>query len=174
MGEHISYHAHRLENDSNNTFLMVTLNSEFKDDVFIVDENEEFTEQSMNPDVHGQDLRFAFDRPEYRVMSVADKFQTGFDQPKLVAMYVDKKIANHVKHVKIVQTFARLNRMAPGNDEVFIIDFVNDPENVRKAFATYDKGAHIGEVQDLNVVYEIKARLGELGLYDKKDLAARP
>jgi type I restriction enzyme R subunit len=84
---------------------------EFKDDVFIVDESEEFTEQSMNPDVQGQDLRFAFDRPEYRVMLVADKFQTGFDQPKLVAMYVDKKIANHVE---IVQTFARLNRTAPG------------------------------------------------------------
>jgi len=143
--------------------------SEFKDDVFIVDENEEFTEQSMNPDVHGQDLRFAFDRPEYRVMLVADKFQTGFDQPKLVAMYVDKKIANHVE---IVQTFARLNRTAPGKDEVFIIDFVNDPENVRKAFATYDKGAHISEVQDLNVVYEIKERLDEHGLYDEKDLAA--
>jgi hypothetical protein len=49
---------------------------------------------------------------------------------------------------------------------------VNDPENVRKAFATYDKGAHIGEVQDLNVVYEIKERLDEHGLYDEKDLAA--
>lgn len=124
--------------------------------MFIVDENEEFTEQSMNPDVQGQDLRFAFDRPEYRVMLVADKFQTGFDQPKLVAMYVDKKIANHVE---IVQTFSRLNRTAPGKDEVFIIDFVNDPENVRQAFTTYDKGAHIDEVQDLNVVYEIKERL---------------
>ncbi len=142
---------------------------EFKDDVFIVDESEEFTEQSMNPDVQGQDLRFAFDRPEYRVMLVADKFQTGFDQPKLVAMYVDKKIANHVE---IVQTFARLNRTAPGKDEVFIIDFVNDPENVRQAFTTYDKGAHIDEVQDLNVVYEIKERLDEHGLYDDKNLAA--
>lgn len=143
--------------------------SEFKDDVFIVDENEEFTEQSMNPDVKGQDLRFAFDRPEYRVMLVADKFQTGFDQPKLMAMYVDKKIANHVE---IVQTFARLNRIAPGKDEVFIIDFVNDPDNVRIAFETYDQGAHIDEVQDLNVVYEIKERLDEHGLYDDKDLAA--
>ena len=53
--------------------------------MFIVDENEEFTEESMNPEVKGQDLRLAFDRPEYRVMLVADKFQTGFDQPKLVA-----------------------------------------------------------------------------------------
>ncbi len=141
----------------------------FKDDVFVVDENAEFTEQNMNPDIEGQDLRFAFDRPEYRVMLVADKFQTGFDQPKLVAMYVDKKIANHVE---IVQTFSRLNRMTSGKDEVFIIDFVNDPENVRQAFALYDDGAHIDEVQDLNVVYEIKERLDEHGLYDAKDLAA--
>lgn len=141
----------------------------FKDDVFIVDENAEFTEQNTNPELEGEDLRFAFDRPEYRVMLVADKFQTGFDQPKLVAMYVDKKIANHVE---IVQTFARLNRMAPGKDEVFIIDFVNDPENVRQAFALYDSGAHIDEVQDLNIVYEIKERLDEHGLYDAKDLAA--
>jgi type I restriction enzyme R subunit len=113
-------------------------------DTFLVDESEEFTEDSMNPEVNGQDLRFAFDRPEYRVMLVADKFQTGFDQPKLVAMYVDKKIANDVE---IVQTFSRLNRMAPGKDEVFIIDFVNDPANVRRAFAMYDDGAQIDDVK---------------------------
>ncbi len=139
----------------------------FKDDVFIVDENEEFTEENMNPDVKGQDLRLAFDRPEYRVMLVADKFQTGFDQPKLVAMYVDKKIANDVE---IVQTFSRLNRMAPGKDEVFIIDFVNDPENVRRAFAMYDDGAQIDDVQDVNVVYEIKEQLDGQGLYEISDL----
>jgi type I restriction enzyme, R subunit len=143
--------------------------SEFKDEAFIIDENEEFTEENMNPDIKGQDLRFAFDRPEYRVMLVADKFQTGFDQPKLVAMYVDKKIANYVE---IVQTFSRLNRMAPGKDEVFIIDFVNDPDNVRKAFALYDNGAQIDDVQDLNVVYEIKERLDEHSLYSAIDLAS--
>lgn len=142
---------------------------QFKDDVFIVDENEEFTEESMNPEVKGQDLRLAFDRPEYRVMLVADKFQTGFDQPKLVAQYVDKKIANDVE---IVQTFSRLNRMAPGKDEVFIIDFVNDPENVRRAFAMYDDGAQIDDVQDLNVVYEIKEQLDGQGLYEASDLEA--
>ncbi len=142
---------------------------QFKDDVFIVDENEEFTEESMNLDVKGQDLRLAFDRPEYRVMLVADKFQTGFDQPKLVAQYIDKKIANDVE---IVQTFSRLNRMAPGKDEVFIIDFVNDPENVRRAFAMYDDGAQIDDVQDLNVVYEIKEQLDGQGLYEAADLEA--
>ncbi len=136
-------------------------------DVFWVDEHVEFTEANMNPDVHGQDLRIAFDRPEYRVMLVADKFQTGFDQPKLVAMYIDKKIANDVE---IVQTFSRLNRTAPGKDEVFIIDFVNDPANVRRAFALYDDGAQIDDVQDLNVVYEMKERLDAQGLYEADDL----
>lgn len=139
------------------------------DDLFIVDENEEFTEKSMNPELKAQDFRIAFDRPEYRIMLVADKFQTGFDQPKLVAMYVDKKITNHAE---IVQTFTRLNRIAPGKDEVFIIDFVNDPDNVRYAFSLYDNGAHIDDVQDLNVVYEIKKRLDEHSLYSENDLAA--
>jgi type I restriction enzyme R subunit len=141
----------------------------FTDDLFIVDENEEFTEDSMNPAIKGQDLRLAFDRPEYRVMLVANKFQTGFDQPKLIAMYVDKKIANHVE---IVQTFSRLNRMAPGKDEVFIIDFVNDQDNVLQAFALYDDGAHIDDIQDINVIYEIKERLDEHGLYDNNELLA--
>ena len=136
-------------------------------EVFMVDEDEEFTEITMNLEVAGQDLRLAFERPEYRVMLVADKFQTGFDQPKLVAMYIDKKIANDVE---IVQTFSRLNRKAPGKDEIFIIDFVNEPANVRRAFAMYDDGAQIDDVQDLNVVYEIKETLDTQGLYEDSDL----
>src|SRR5690606_19620629 len=61
---------------------------------------------------------------------------------------------------------------APGKDEVFIIDFVNDPENVRRAFAMYDEGAEIEDVQDPNVVYEIKEPLDGMGFYDADDLAA--
>ena len=136
-------------------------------DVFIVDEKEEFTEISMNPEIAGQDLRLAFERPEYRVMLVADKFQTGFDQPRLVGMYIDKKIANDVE---IVQTLSRLNRTAPGKDEIFIIDFVNDPANIRRAFSIYDEGAVIDDVQDLNVVYEIKESLDAQGIYETEDL----
>ena len=138
-------------------------------DVFVIDENEEFSEASMNPDISGQDLRVAFERPEYRVLLVADKFQTGFDQPKLVAMYIDKKIANDIE---IVQTFSRLNRIAPGKDETFIIDFVNAPENVRRAFAKYDDGALIEEAQDLDVVYDIKKQLDAHDLYKAEDLEA--
>ncbi|MBO9431648.1 DEAD/DEAH box helicase family protein [Sulfitobacter sp. R18_1] len=133
------------------------------DDIFSVDENAEFSESNMNPGVGGQDLRTAFDRPEYRVMLVANKFQTGFDQPKLVAMYIDKKIANAVE---IVQTLSRLNRTFPGKDQVFIIDFINDPGSVQAAFAQYDSGAKIEQVQDLNVIYDMKDKLDEQGVYD--------
>jgi len=137
-------------------------------DVFKVDSDAVFTESSVNPSA-SQDLAKAFEKPEYRVMLVADKFQTGFDQPKLVAMYIDKKIANDVE---IVQTFSRLNRTAPGKDETFVIDFVNDPEVVRAAFAKYDDGAQLMETQDLNVVYEIKEALDAQGLYEPDDLEA--
>lgn len=138
-------------------------------DVFVVDEADEFTEVNMNPDISGQDLRIAFERPEYRVMLVADKFQTGFDQPKLVAMYLDKKIANDVE---IVQTLSRLNRTAPGKDETFVIDFINAPENVRRAFSMYDDGALIEEAQDLDVAYDIQKLLDAHGLYEQDDLEA--
>ncbi|CAM3018964.1 type I restriction endonuclease subunit R [Sphingomonas zeae] len=143
--------------------------SMLKGDVFVADDEAVFTESSMNPAVKGQDLRIAFDRPEYRIMLVANKFQTGFDQPKLVAMYVDKKIANDVE---IVQTLSRLNRTFPGKDRTFVIDFVNDPEVVRRAFASYDSGAVIEQAQDLNVVYELKDRLDEAAIYAASDLDA--
>lgn len=149
--------------------VMHVADAQLKGDTFIVDEDATFSEDSMNPAVKGQDLRMAFDRPEYRVMLVANKFQTGFDQPKLVAMYIDKKIANDVE---IVQTLSRLNRTFPGKNRTFVIDFVNEPETVLKAFASYDSGAMVEDVQDLNVVYEIKDRLDEAGIYDGLDLAA--
>ena len=132
------------------------------EDAFRIDEADEFTEAKMNPGIAGQDLRHVFDRPEYRVMIVANKFQTGFDQPKLVAMYLDKKIANEVE---IVQTLSRLNRTHPGKDQTFVIDFVNDPAAIRAAFARYDAGAQIEEVQDLNVIYDMKAQLDREGIY---------
>lgn len=132
-------------------------------DAFVVEEDAKFTKANMNPEAGGNDLRQVFDLPEYRVMLVANKFQTGFDQPKLVAMYVDKKIANAVE---IVQTFSRLNWTFPGKDQTFIINFVNDPEVVRAAFAQYDRGARIEEVQDLNVIYDLKEFLDDRGIYD--------
>lgn len=74
-----------------------------------------------------------FDKPEYGVLIVAEKYQTGFDQPKLVAMYVDKKLAS----VNAVQTLSRLNRTFPGKDTTFVLDFVNDSVQIRKAFEPF-------------------------------------
>ncbi len=138
-------------------------------DLFVCDDDAEFTESNMNTGVEVKDLRIAFDRPEFRVMLVANKFQTGFDQPKLVAMYVDKKIANEVE---IVQTLSRLNRTFPGKEETFVIDFVNDPEAIRAAFKQYDSGAQITEVQDPNVIYDMKDTLDEQGIYSDEDIEA--
>jgi type I restriction enzyme R subunit len=131
-------------------------------EVFAVDDDEVFTEGSMNPKHYGTDLRKVFDRPEFRVMIVANKFQTGFDQPKLCAMYLDKKIANAVE---IVQTLSRLNRTSPGKDTTFVVDFVNDPQVILDAFAMYDGGARIQDVQNPNVVYDLQADLDKASIY---------
>lgn len=138
-------------------------------DAFKAQDDEQFTESSMNPKQYGTDLRKVFDRPEFRVMIVANKFQTGFDQPKLCAMYLDKKIANPVE---VVQTLSRLNRIAPGKDTTFVVDFVNDPKAILDAFAKYDAGAQIRDVQNPNVVYDLQAELDKAGIYTKDEVKA--
>jgi len=131
-----------------------------------IDYEKEYTEYNLNPDTKGQDLRHVFELDEYRVMIVANKFQTGFNQPKLVAMYLDKKISN----VDAVQTLSRLNRTYPGKDQTFVIDFVNEPETILSAFKTYDNGAELEDMQDVNVVYDIKDILDEANIYNQSDL----
>jgi type I restriction enzyme, R subunit len=138
-------------------------------DVFAADDYDVFSESTMNPRQYGSDLRKVFDRPEFRVMIVANKFQTGFDQPKLCAMYLDKKIANAVE---IVQTLSRLNRTAPGKDTTFIVDFVNEPQVILEAFARYDAGAKIQDVQNPNVVYDLQATLDRAGIYAKEEVGS--
>lgn len=138
-------------------------------DIFNVSDDIEFSEKNLNEDNPCADLRDSFDRPEYRLMVVANKFQTGFDQPKLCAMYLDKKIANPVE---VVQTLSRLNRTTTGKDQTFVIDFVNDPEWIHTCFKQYDSGAEMFKAQDPNIVYSIKDTLDEMELYDEDDLEA--
>jgi len=138
-----------------------------KHDVFTCKHDEVFSESTMNPKQYGADLRKVFDRPDFSVMIVANKFQTGFDQPKLCAMYLDKKIANTVE---IVQTLSRLNRTAPGKDTTFVVDFVNELQVILDAFAKYDDGAKIQDVQDPNVVYDLQADLDRTGLYVREEV----
>jgi len=136
------------------------------DDGFNIDTEADYSESNMNPEMGSLDLRKAFEQKEYRVMLVANKFQTGFNQPKLVAMYLDKKVSG----VEAVQTLSRLNRTYPGKDKTFVIDFVNDPAVILSAFAQYDDGAKLEEIQDLDVVYDLKRQLDAQGIYNLHDL----
>ena len=136
------------------------------DEGFNIAPDADYSESSMNPEIGSLDLRKAFEQKEYRVLLVANKFQTGFNQPKLVGMYLDKKVSG----VEAVQTLSRLNRTYPGKDKTFIIDFVNDPAVILSAFAQYDDGAKLEEIQDLDVVYELKQQLDAQGIYNMHDL----
>jgi len=127
---------------------------------------EEFTEASMNPDLGGQELRNAFDTSEFQVLIVANKFQTGFDQPKLVAMYLDKRISG----VEAVQTLSRLNRIYSGKDRTFVIDFANEADEILAAFKLFYRQAEIEDIQDPNIVYDIKAVLDEMLMYTKEEI----
>ena len=120
-----------------------------------------FTENNMNPNLKGRDMRKAFDTADYQVMLVANKFQTGFDQPKLVAMYVDKPL----KGVECIQTLSRLNRTYRGKDKTFVLDFVNEPEDVLQEFKVYYQTAQLAGVSDPNLVYELMDKLNQVGIY---------
>lgn len=122
-----------------------------------------FTERSMNPDLKGRDMRKAFDSGDYQVMLVANKFQTGFDQPKLCAMYVDKKLGG----VECVQTLSRLNRTYPGKAEsgTFVLDFFNDPQEILEAFQPYYQTAELADVSDPDLIFDLFDKLRALGIF---------
>ena len=118
------------------------------------------TSQRLNPGLKGRGLAEAFDTDDFNVMIAANKFQTGFDQPKLCAMYVDKKLQG----VDCVQTLSRLNRLFPGK-QTFILDFYNDEQAILEAFAPYYRKAELADVSDPNVVYDLQRSLDASGIY---------
>ncbi|MCB8820922.1 type I restriction endonuclease subunit R [Microvirga rosea] len=123
-----------------------------------------FTEASMalNPNLNGRDIREAFKLPEFHILLVANKFQTGFDQPLLCGMYVDRRLAG----IQAVQTLSRLNRAHPGKDTTYVLDFVNSGDDILKAFQTYYETASMADVTDPNLVYDLRAKLDSYGHYD--------
>ena len=127
-----------------------------------------FSEASMNQGLKGRSLPEAFASDEFQVMLVANKFQTGFDQPLLVAMYVDKKLSG----VTAVQTLSRLNRTATGKDFTCVLDFVNDPEVIRESFQPYFRDARLTEVSDPNVVVDLRAKLEAYGIWEWHEVEA--
>lgn len=126
-------------------------------------ENEEveFTETKMNKFPESQ-TKSAFNTAEYRILLAANKFQTGYDQPLLVAMYVDKQL----KGAAAVQTLGRLNRKSPGKEEVFVLDFRNEYEDIKEAFAPYYTETELVGETDPNKLYELERFIDDFNLID--------
>jgi type I restriction enzyme R subunit len=137
---------------------MVAFSGEVNDDESGV---EPFTEINMNSGLKGRTLPEAFSTDDYKIMLVANKFQTGFDQPLLVAMYVDKKLSG----VSAVQTLSRLNRTAVGKDQTFVLDFVNNPDEILASFKPYFREAALESVSEPNVVHDLQSKLDAAQIY---------
>ena len=118
-----------------------------------------------------KELPERFDANEYRLLLVADKYQTGFDQPLLQTMYVDKKLSG----VKAVQTLSRLNRTREGKEDTFVLDFTNDREDILKSFQPFYEMTMMNETTDPNHLYDLKGKLDASEIYHQsevKDFAA--
>lgn len=124
------------------------------------------TTKTMNPNLKGRDIRGAFATDEYSILLVANKFQTGFDQPLLCGMYVDKRLAG----IQAVQTFSRLNRAYPGKDTAYILDFVNEPDEILADFKVYYETAELSGATDPNLVYDLRTKLDATGHYDDNEI----
>ncbi|HEY9816105.1 MAG TPA: hypothetical protein V6D20_09965, partial [Candidatus Obscuribacterales bacterium] len=130
---------------------------------------EEVTETShlLNAGLNGRDLAKAFDTADFNIMIAANKYQTGFDQPKLCAMYVDKKLHG----VDCVQTLSRLNRTFPGK-ATFILDFFNEPQDILDAFLPYYTKAKLADISDPQIIYDLQGKLDEEGIYHWHEVEA--
>lgn len=131
---------------------------------------EEVTENSslLNAGLNGRDLADAFDTQDFNVMIAANKYQTGFDQPKLCAMYVDKKLQG----VDCVQTLSRLNRTFGDNKHTFILDFFNEPQDILDAFLPYYTKAELTDVTDPQIIYDLQKKLDAEGIYHWQEVEA--
>lgn len=129
------------------------------------DDGESYTEEKMNGIKESQ-LKSAFHGDEYSMLIVAEKYQTGFDEPLLHTMFVDKKLSG----VKAVQTLSRLNRTMRGKDSTFVLDFVNSAEDIQKSFATYYESTVLEKATDPNVLYDLKNTLDSYRIYTASEV----
>ena len=131
-----------------------------------------FTEATMNLDEKGRYIttdkmfRQAFHSNQYNILVVANKYQTGFDEPLLHTMYVDKKL----RDVTAVQTLSRLNRTCPGKSSTFVLDFENTEEDIRDAFLPYYETTILEGSTDLNKVYDLRNKIRDYMLYNMDDV----
>src|SRR5438132_3704665 len=109
----------------------------------------------MNHGIREKELPEKFATQQYQVLIVAEKYQTGFDQPLLHTMYVDKRLSG----IQAVQTLSRLNRTHTGKEDTFVLDFVNEPEEIREAFQPYYEQTLVGEQATVQQLYGLQAKL---------------
>lgn len=140
----------------------------FSGKVKLPDDDKEYTESAMNGFPEDR-LPKEFDSEDYQVLLVANKYQTGFDQPKLCAMYVLKKL----KGVNAVQTLSRLNRICPPYDKkTFVLDFVNTYDEIKAAFAPYYTTTLLANSVTPNAVYDLEAKIDAYAILDPADIEA--
>lgn len=113
-----------------------------------------YTEPEMNK-FSEKELPDKFNSDEYKVLLVAEKYQTGFDEPLLHTMYVDKPLSG----IKAVQTLSRLNRTCPGKEDTFVLDFINDSEDIKASFQPYYESTSLSEITDPNILYDMQAEI---------------
>ncbi len=142
------------------------INCPFKAIVAFSGEIEGQTEANLNG-FSSNSIPKEFEKSEYRFLLVANKFQTGFDQPLLHTMYVDKKLGG----VNAVQTLSRLNRSHPLKKETFILDFANTAEEIEKAFKPYFESTILGEATDPNKLFDLQDALDKYEVYTKEQVA---
>jgi len=129
-------------------------------------EEADYTETAMNGGISERQLPEKFASPEYSLLIVAEKYQTGFDQPLLHTMYVDKRLDG----VQAVQTLSRLNRMCPGKSDTFVLDFINEAPDILNAFQPYYEQTSIAQTADPQQLYAIEAKLAAAGIYFKSEV----
>ena len=130
--------------------------------------DQSWTEEEMNGGIREKELPERFAEDEFQILLVADKYQTGFDQPLLHTMYVDKRLAG----VQAVQTLSRLNRTATGKDDTFVLDFVNTHDEIHAAFKDFYQGAIMGADVQPSRLYELQSALDASGIYLGEELEA--
>ena len=131
----------------------------------VSDDGEEYTEPKMN-DIKENELKDAFATSQYNVLIVAEKYQTGFDEPQLHTMFVDKKL----RGVKAVQTLSRLNRTMQGKVDTFVLDFKNTAEEIREAFQPFYEASTLDQSIDPNLLYDAKEKIRKYRLYNSNDV----
>lgn len=136
----------------------------------VIDENTK-PEGVSEPDLTGyreSEIPGIFEKDEYKILIVADKYQTGFDQPLLHTMYVDKKLSG----VKAVQTLSRLNRTHPGKEDTFVLDFVNERQTILDSFQFYYEVTTTEDETDINHLFDLKNRLDQFNVYWENEIDA--